>query len=286
MGCIVLGLILCLFIVGAISYWQGTTPKTSSPKIRFKRAKAYWTNVFHNPETDELVRGLGLSSGLIYQAIRYAVFIIGLLFMVYRKYSMGFDVTLQVLVWIALYLASSPRRTYFGWESPFHFCVIQIQKKSRHKLNLEIYRCLSQLKNLTVSKANSQYSANFVIRELAEYTVYAKPIFNRMLGFWYEGRYENAAQYFIETIGTEEAKSLAALLLKYDYLKPIEFISQLELYQSDIKERRKTSAQKAKENRSNLIYGLVIVSGICILLNFLIVSIAIEAFEYYKSFVF
>ncbi len=288
MGFMMMGLILCLFIAGACLYWKGTLSKTpmQSPEAQLKKVKMYWMRVFQNPETDDLAKGLGINSGITYQIIRYIFLIIWLCVMIYRKYGMGFDVTMQILLWMVTFFISSPRRSFFGRESPFLFIVTQIQKKNRNKLNLEIYRCMSQLKNLAVAKANSNYSANFIIRELAEYTLYTKPIFNRMLGFWYEGRYEMAAKYFSDTIGTEDAKALAGLLLKIDYLKPIEFISQLELYQSDIKERRKTAAQKAKENRSNLIYGMVIVSGVCILLNFLVVSIAIDAFEYYKSFVF
>lgn len=282
------GLILCFFVMGANLFWQSINKKNGnrSSKLQLNKYKAYLMKEFQSSEANGLVQSLGFKSGLAYQLIRYSILTVWLLYIVYMKFSIDKDIIVMAAIWIAVFFISSPRKRLFMRESPFMFVVKQIQKNKRMKLNLEIYRCLSQLKNLAVAKAEARFSGDHIICELSKFTTHAKPILNRMLGYWYEGRYEEAANHFINAVGTDDAKALAGLLLKIDYLKPQEFISQLELYQNEAKERRKTAAQKTKENKSHLIYGLVMLSGVCILANFLVVSIAIDAFEYYKNLIF
>ncbi|MCX7773199.1 MAG: hypothetical protein N2376_08835 [Clostridia bacterium] len=286
MDYVIQGAILILFASGALMLWRNTTQKVSAtPKMRLDRYKAILVKEFQNPETDRLVKGLGLNSGLLYQVIRTAILLgwVGLLF--YRSISAKGDMLLPVIIWILAFLVSSPRRTLFKKDSPFFIIVNQIQKRKRHKLNLEIYRCLSQLKNMVVAKANRSYSADSLILELAKYTVHAKPIFNRMLGYWYEGRYEEATNYFSEAIGTKDAAALASLLSKIDYLKPSEFLSQIELYQAAAKDDRKTASHAVKENRSNLLYTLVMASGILIFINLIVITIGVD-YKLSKFFIF
>lgn len=271
------GIILVLFIFGATMFWRNVTRKVSaSPKMRLDRYKAIFAKGLQNSETDLLVKSLGLNSGLIYQVIRYTFLIGWAGFLVYRGSTSNVDILLPITFWLLAFLISSPRRTFFKKDSPFFILVNQIQKIKRQKLNLEVYRCLSQLKNIAVAKSRKSYSADAIIFELGKYTVHAKPIFNRMLGYWYEGRYEEASSYFTEAIGTKEASALASLLSKIDYIKPAEFLSQIELYQASAKDDRKTAAQNAKENRSNLLYTMVMASGILIFINLIVVTIGVD----------
>lgn len=281
------GVIFLIFFSGALLFWKNVIQKSTyqSSKARLNKYKATLVKELQNEETDMLVNYLGISSGLLYQFLRYAILIILLGYLAYKKYIMSDDVALPAMIWIILFFLSSPRRYLFRKDSPFFILVNQLQKRKKQKLNLEIYRCLSQLKNIAIAKATTKYSADFIICELAKYTTHTKPIFNRMLGFWYEGRYDEATEYFSNAIGTKEAKALASLLSKIDYLKPTEFISQIELYQSEAKEDRKTAAQTAKENKSNLVYGLVMAAGILIIVNLIVVTIGID-YKFTKFFVF
>ena len=271
------GAIVILFIYGAIMFWRNTTQKANaSPKMRLERYKAILVKELHNPDTDSLVKDIGLKSGLLYQVIRYLVLVGWAVYLIYQSISTKTDQIMPITFWLLAFLISSPRRTFFKKDSPFFILVSKIQKIKQQKLNLEIYRCLSQLKNMAVAKSKKSYSADSIIFELAKYTVHAKPIFNRMLGYWYEGRYEEATNYFTEAIGTKEATALASLLSKIDYLKPTEFLSQIELYQASAKDDRKTSSHNAKENRSNLLYTMVMASGILIFINLIVVTIGVD----------
>jgi len=272
------GAIFLLFISGAILFWKCTSKNVGpqSAKIRLSRYRASLKSGFKNTEIDNLVQALGIKSGMLYQVMRYAILITGLGYIVYTRYPFTSDVLMPFIIWLIAFVATSPRRLILNKDSPFYILVKQVKKSKNQKLNIEIYRCFSQLKNIVAAKSNVNYSADFIICELVKYSGHLKPIFNRMLGYWYEGRYKEAAGYFSETIGTKEAEALASLLLKIDYIKPAELVSQIELYQNAVKNGRKTAAQKEKENRSNLIYALVITSGIIIFVNLIVVTIVVD----------
>lgn len=287
MDLIIQGSIIVFFLSGSLIFWKNVIhiPQYRSSKARLNKYKAAIVKEFQNDETDRLVKYLGFSSGFFYQFIRYSILIPLLGYLVYKNYFLDEDVAFPVILWISLFFISSPRRYLFKKDSPFFILVNQIQNIKKQKLNREIYRCLSQLKNIAIVKANTKLSADFIICELTKYTIHAKPIFNRMLGYWYEGRFKEATDFFEQAIGTKEAKALASLLSKLDYIKPAEFISQIELYQGEAKEERKTAVQKSRENKSNLIYGLVMAAGILIIVNLIVVTIGID-YKFNRFFIF
>ena len=270
------GTIFLIFISGAVLFWKsaGRSTGTRSAKSKLDQYRAALKG--GNPETDHMVQVLGIRSGTIYQIIRYAILTACLGTVAYTQYPFTSDALMPFTLWLIAFAVTSPRRTLFNKDSPFYILVKLMQKRKKQKLNIEIYRCFSQLKNIAVAKSDVSYSADFIICELAKYSNDLKPIFNRMLGYWYEGRYEDAAGYFKESVGTKEAEALASILLKIDYLKPAELVSQIELYQDSVKNDRRTAAQKEKENQSNLIYVLVMASGIIIFVNLIVVVIGVD----------
>ncbi len=270
--------ILIMYVSGIVLFWRYITQKANhqSPKTRLYKYRAEFVKEFCKPETDQLVRNLGIKSGLLYQIFRYIVLLLWLGLLIYKAYVEKMELPLPVVIWIAAFFISSPRRSFFHKDSPFLLLTNLIQSQKNQKLNREVFRCLSQLKNIAIAKSNINYSADSIICELAKYSVLIKPVFNRMLGYWYEGRYDEATTYFSESIRTKEAAALAGLLAKIDYLKPVEFVTQIELYQNSAKSERKTASQAAKENRSNLIYTLVIASGIIIIINFIVITIGVD----------
>lgn len=281
-------IVAILFLIGAYLYWSACQSHHRAPiKMRrdtFKRYKNYIKKEFTNPETEAIVKEAGIPiSGLFYQTIRYIVLITWLGALLYSKYVTGANISMPVIGWVAVFLATSPRRKILNQTSPFAMFVESVRKKNQHKYNLEIKRCLSQLKNMAVSRSNKSYSSSYLIEELSKYTEHTKPIFNRLLAYWYESRFDEAGAYFTEVIGTEEGSALVNLFKGLDGLKPTELITQVELYQNAAKERRKTYAQTMKEGKSNFIFVIVIGTGILILLNFLVVVLGIDAIDSFRS---
>jgi len=217
------------------------------------------------------------SDSFLYQILRYSVLIAWLAYITYLRFYNGENVSILLVTWLIILIISRPSPKLLKFKSPFLIACELISKKNKEQSNIEIDRCLSQLKNIAISISDKALSSDYIIREITKYTKVTKPHFLRLLGFWCEGRYKEGQEYFTNAIGTEEAKSLAGLLGKLDYLPLDKFISQIELYQNQVAEQRKTTVKKSRETQGNIVFLIALLSGIIILLNFLVVVVGIDA---------
>ena len=271
--------IFIIFFVGASMFYRSIQFKKNTININknsIKKINKWIYMNFSNEEVDSVVKETGLNlTGFRYQSIRFSLLFISLVSLIYNKLN-GMDVRRNTILWILIFIISLPKRSIMGKKSPFLYIIDIINKSKHKKYDAEIYRCLSQLKNIALSKSGDKYSSDYIIGELTKYTLYTKPIFNRYLGYWHEAKYDEATRYFNDCIPTMNAQALSSLLLKIDNIKPSEFIKQIDIHQNESRERRKTESNNRKELKSNMIYGAALVTGVIILLNFLVVGIVID----------
>jgi hypothetical protein len=278
---ITVAVIILIFISGAFLYKEAFGAETNfrfTREVKGRSFSSWCKKEFTNTETENLFRQAGLKiPAFLYQLIRYSLLAVWLAHISYLRLHDGKKVTVLLALWLVLLVVSKPARKLLKYKSPFLLVCEQINRRNKAKINTEIDRCLSQLKNIAKTMSGNALSSDYIIKELSKYTKVTKPYFLRLLGFWYEGRYKEGQEYFSNAIGTEEARELAGIFTKLDYLAHDEFISQLEMYQNQIRSKRKTSAQKANERQGNIIFLIALLSGIIILINFLVVVIGIDA---------
>lgn len=284
----VYGSLIILFIIGAIMFYKNSNPASHYSArvniffglkgIKGNLNKSFKTLV--NSETDNLISQTGINiSGTAYQLIRYFIIFVWLLYLAYRYFFLKYDISLRFIALIIFWYITSPRLKFFGFKSPFALFIDVLSNNRKYKYNAEIYRCLSLLKNLSVNKNERPFPSTYIIEELSKYIVYLKPIFSRLLGYWYESRYEDGKEYFINAVGTDLGISLIDLLSHTDYLNPNELVNQLDHHQKKAKEKLKTRSYKIKELKSNFIYGIVMFAGLMIFTNFMVVSMIIDVFR-------
>ena len=149
-------------------------------------------------------------------------------------------------------------------------------------LNREIYHTISQMINLFNVKTDENISSNYIFEEIIKFAGTLKPIYFQMLSLWNMNRRDEAVDYFAREIGTREAKDLASVFLKLDYLNLRELKNQLVHYQNNMRTEKITSREKINERNGNLMYILAIISAIVVLLNFLIIVLVVEVFSSYS----
>lgn len=286
-------IILIIFIIGAVLYKKSFSYDSS---LKFsidvtKRSLTQYTEWFRkeftNTQADYLLKQAGIRMpAFLYQLIRYSILLSWLAYLGYERLSKGMNVNLQVVLWILMFISTMPCQKLLKIKSPFYFVVEKISKRKKEKSNVEIYRCLSQLKNIAISMSSKALSAEYIIREITKYTKTTKPHFQRLLGFWCEGRQKEGQEYFSNSIGTEVAKSLVSLLTKLDYISPNMFISQIELFQNQVEEDRKTAVNISRKAQGDLVFALALAAGFSICLNFLAVVVGIDGYDVLKQLIF
>jgi len=208
----------------------------------------------------------------MYNAVRFLVLGIWLVLVLILKIFKGLpSFGIQLFLIIILIISTTPRLKMGRIKLPFLYASDFFKKRTREASNREIYRTISELINLFTIKGEVILGSNYVLEEVVKNAKVTKPVYLKMLSIWNMNRREEAANYFSKAIGTKEARDLAGVFLKLDYLNPAELKGQLLNYYNNIKTERITARERVNERNGNLIYILAIVSAVVVLLNFLVV---------------
>ncbi len=276
--------ILSIFIYGAAIYKKSFSYESAGFKFSrdvtrrsLDRITKWYKKEFESEETDRVLKQAGIKlSAFSYQLIRYSLLVLWLAYTTYIRLNRGVGVNIHIFLWIITLVVSRPSLKLLNFRSPFSMLCDLMNKRKREKCDVEIFRVLSQIKNMVISMSEKALSSQYLIGEITKYTKVTRPYFMRMLAFWYEGRYEEGQEYFQSSIGTDAAKSIAGLIGKLDYIPPEEFISQIDLYQKQVEDKRKTVVKKVREHQGNVVFVIAMLSGIAILINFLAVAVGID----------
>jgi len=207
-----------------------------------------------------------------YQAVRFAILGMWLIGAVLLKITKGMpSFNLQLFLIVILFTATTPKSKMGRIKLPFSYINNFFKKAKREAANREIYRTISQLINLFTIKGENILGSNYILEEIIKFSKVTRPVYLKMLSMWNMNMREEAADYFATAIGTKEARDLAGVFLKLDFISPRELKGQLIHYQNNIKTERITARERVNERNGNLIYILAIVSAVVVLLNFLVV---------------
>jgi len=208
----------------------------------------------------------------MYNAVRFSVLGIWLVVAVILKIFKGLpSFGIQLFLIVIFIVFTTPRLKMGRIKLPFLYVSDFFKKRDREASNREIYRTISELINLFTIKGKDILGSNYILEEVVKNTKVTKPVYLKMLSLWNMNRREEAANYFSKAIDTKEARDLAGIFLKLDYLNPAELKGQLLNYYNNIKTERITARERVNERNGNLIYILAIVSAVVVLLNFLVV---------------
>lgn len=183
-----------------------------------------------------------------------------------------------------IFLISTPQLYFLGKKTPFNYLINSITAEYKNKKNIEIYRSISQLKNLAIAKQDNPPGADFILEQLRKFTHTIRPIFNKTISIWQLGNKEEACKYFGQAIGTKEGLEMANIFLKLDTLNPVELKDQLILFQENVKQARKTQKLIENERNSNIIYAVVTATTVMVLWNFIVVVYFIDTLKMLKNF--
>ena len=279
-----LATILFIFALGATLYLKSFTYEDrfrfskNVTRKKLTKAKEWYQKEFSNLEAVVLLKQTGIKISIsLFQVVRYSILLLWLTYATYIRFHDGLNVNIHIVLWLITLLATKPSAQILKFKSLFYLFCEQLSTRNKTRSDIEIDRCFSQLKNIAISMSQSALSSDYIIREVTKYTKVTKPHFQRLLGFWCDCRYKEGQEYFTQAIGTDSAKALAGLFGKLEYITPDNFISQIELYQSQVGEQRKTAVKKGLEAQGNLVFLIALLSGFIILINFFVVVVGIDA---------
>lgn len=274
-------LITFLVIMGFSLIMSSYYEKCRWKRIKFKnrRFRRISSQFFTSNKEANFLSDYGLSINIYqYQLIRYAILVIWVLNQLLET-SLMENILFKVFFTASLFVLTAPRLYIFRWQTPFARALFLLNRYHQKKKDEEIYKAVSQLKNLVVVQRDNPMSADFLIEQLAKFTKITKLTFSRTLAMMQEGRMNDAADYFKSETGSKLGAEFANILLKLDQLNPYELEEQLTIIQGSVLDERVTEQMKQQELISNLLFIPIVATAIVILLNFVIITVWLDSFN-------
>lgn len=277
---------LILFMIGtmlirsSLSYHSRRSKKITFRHNRYKEISDDIHNRLSNSELDKQLfdAGVGLTAfsyNLLRLGFTVGVLVVGIMAVIRQ----GDDALKYIIIATAIYLATTPRIRFNHFTTPFGWALEAIKSEFEAKKDLEVYRAITQLKNLAIAQQAKPLGADFIISQLLKFTKVTKPIFSQTLSLWRLGKEKEAQNYFATAIGTKLGGEFANVLVKLDQINPVELVDQLLLYQTHVKEERVTKILDKQERRSNIIFIPVLALAFTILMNFVMIVVWLDSFN-------
>ena len=119
-------------------------------------------------------------------------------------------------------------------------------------------------------------SLDYILEELSRGSSKLRPVFQKMLSLYRSGRYDEAFEYFEESVNSKYSGIFVSLLSKIDKINPYELASQLDIYIDAVREARVTAQMKQAERRSLIITAFAASAVLAGLVNFCVVVVFLD----------
>ncbi|MBS5335476.1 MAG: hypothetical protein KHY62_08175 [Firmicutes bacterium] len=158
-----------------------------------------------------------------------------------------------------------------------------IVKNKREIPDRELFRSSIILKNLSLVRRESPFSADYIYEKLMENSGYLRPMYAEMLSLYRSGRDDEASRVPVVFVGTKAAKNFALILSKLDKLNPDELVQQMSIFQDSMIEKQVTYAVKRVQRNSIIISALSATSVFALLINFVVVVVFMDSLSMISS---
>lgn len=249
-------------------------------KNRYKEITDFVKLQLNKKEIDDVFSKTGLQiTNQKYQLWRYIIFIVFTTLLAIAYVKNGNVPNKYFAIIIVLFFSSSPTLYFFRYRTPFHIVTDMLKIEYRNKKDIELYRAISQLKNIAIAQQGRPLGGDFIIEQLMKFTELTKKDFTQLLSEFRIGNEEEACRKFAKNIDTKLGLEFSNVLLKLDHINPVELKEQLVLYQENVKAERLTIKLRRNETRSTLLFIPITTLALMVLLNFVIIVIFIDQMQ-------
>lgn len=158
-----------------------------------------------------------------------------------------------------------------------------IVKNKKSFPDRELFKSSVILKNLSLVRRETPFSADYIYEKLMENSSYLRPMYSRMLSLYRSGRDTEAFKLPVQVIGTKAAGNFALILSKLDKLNPAELVEQMNIFQTAMIEKQMTYAVKRTQRNSVVITALSAMAIFALLINFTVVVVFMDSLNMLSS---
>lgn len=222
---------------------------------------------------DEVFLSAGINLSIArYTALRNLVAIVSIIYLLVKIFLVGIiAVRGPLLIIMFTYFITAPKEYYGKKKKPTPFKIVLNAMKRRYqdKKDNELMNLITQLKNMIITQSDRPKSADYIIETLMKFSKYTTPIFMSTLSLIRRGDTNEASRNFAKKFDTKLGFDFSTIIAKLDALNPAELLTQIEAFQSGIKEERRTKRIREQENNGHRVFAFASVLVAIVLLDYL-----------------
>lgn len=198
-----------------------------------------------------------------YQVARYSLTI---MFFLIVTISERISYT-YLLIIIAFFIITIPKRKILNIETPLMMVINKLVDRRKKIYNAEIGLFVIIMNNNFNMYKNHPPGAYKMVLEAMVGAKKTKHIFEQLLRYWQTNKIQEGIDYFVQSIGTDEAKKLGALLGKLNELHPNELKDQLVAQKEIFRKKRQVEKKNKIKSQNYVLYFIISMTVITMLLN-------------------
>lgn len=179
-------------------------------------------------------------------------------------------------IWVVLFVVSYPVVYIGSYKSPFGYIIDMLETEYKGAVTTELYRSLTQLKNVAIAQREKPLGAMFIIQMLAQFSDITKPAYMKVLDYLQKNQIDEADKYFTEYTDTELGSKMANLFVKLDAMNPAELVQNIIILQEAAREEKNTQTHRRDEFLSNIGYLFTTALVAVIFLDMIVISVWVD----------
>lgn len=222
---------------------------------------------------DEVFLSAGINLSIAkYTALRNLIAIVSIIYLLVKIFLVGIiAVRGPLLIIMFTYFITAPKE-YYGKKkktTPFKLVLNAMKRRYQDKKDNELMNLITQLKNMIITQSDCPKSADYIIETLMKFSKYTTPVFMSTLSLIRRGETDEASRNFAKKFDTKLGSDFSTIIAKLDALNPAELLTQIEAFQSGIKEERRTKRIREQENNGHRVFAFASVLVAIVLLDYL-----------------
>lgn len=282
-----LSVITLLALLAVYLLYRRTQIKRGYLENSINNLRLRYEEMFSKEEETSNLYTTRISKIAIHYRLAHGLLVVIIVILILLSFVIKFaPLTKWVLVLLLIISAILyPRNTILGQRTVYSYLEQNFTNLLKKEIDFELYRLILYLKNLATTSVYQGYSSDYILQSLYENSDKIRPVFAKIIRLWNLGRQDEATSFFSDSINTQTGQELALILLKLDDLTTSELRTQIDLLLQTIRKERETNKMIANEQRSNLVYLLVIATSVVIMLNFVVIVYYLEAMNNIQHYI-
>ena len=263
---------------------QSKTVKRFVAKSIFTGLADRLSSIRTSKDTESFFAGIGFNvSPAVFSTIKNLVLILATVVSLFKTISTKQVVPVSIISILFLAYLLLHRKKLFGIRTPLSYLVQILRNLEQQKVDKELSKLLTILKNLAIASEQKPLSAETVISILVKFSSRTRNLFVEYQALYRLNRLDEAYELFKKYTNSRLGETFVSIISKLDFINPSELVNQIAAAQEAARESIVTKRISSDKAISDLAFIPILLQIVAILLNFAAIVMVIDTINQFNE---